>query len=72
MVTSVGDTPFDLEAGAAAGCGLVVRVMNGTHKPKNSGTRRIRTSFLIWLWLVIGRGPIPMSSGGSLHAPALP
>lgn len=30
-VAKVGDTPADLEQGAAAGCGLVVGVMNGTH-----------------------------------------
>jgi phosphonatase-like hydrolase len=30
-VAKVGDTPADLEEGAAAGCGLVIGVTNGTH-----------------------------------------
>jgi phosphonatase-like hydrolase len=31
-VAKVGDTPSDLEEGAAAGCGLVIGVTNGTHR----------------------------------------
>jgi phosphonatase-like hydrolase len=31
-VAKVGDTPSDLQEGAAAGCGLVIGVTNGTHR----------------------------------------
>ncbi len=31
-VAKVGDTPADLQEGAAAGCGLVIGVTNGTHR----------------------------------------
>ncbi len=75
MVTSVGDTPIDLEAGAAAGCGLVVGVMNGTHRAhelRHSPHTHLISHLGVLPRLVIGRGMIPMSSGGPLHAPALP
>ncbi len=32
-VAKVGDTPSDLEEGTSAGCGLVIGVTNGTHRP---------------------------------------
>lgn len=75
MVTSVGDTPIDLEAGAAAGCGLVVGVMNGAfraHQLRHSPHTHLISHLGVLPRLVIGHGLIPMSSGGSLHAPALP
>jgi phosphoglycolate phosphatase-like HAD superfamily hydrolase len=60
-VTSVGDTPIDLEAGAAAGCGFVVGVMNGACKAQQ--LRQFPHTHLISHLgvlprLVIGRGPI--------------
>jgi phosphoglycolate phosphatase-like HAD superfamily hydrolase len=30
-VANVGDTPLDLQAGTAAGCGMVVGVLSGMH-----------------------------------------
>ena len=73
MVTSVGDTPFDLEAGAAAGCGLVVGVMNGTHRAhqlRHSPHTHLISHLGVLPRLVIGRGLIPVSSGDPAHAPA--
>jgi phosphonatase-like hydrolase len=73
MVTSVGDTPFDLEAGAAAGCGLVVGVINGTHKAhqlRHSPHTHLISHLGVLPRLVIGRGLIPMASSDPLHAPA--
>jgi phosphonatase-like hydrolase len=73
MVTSVGDTPFDLEAGAAAGCGLVVGVMNGTHKAhqlRHSQHTHLISHLGVLPRLVIGRGLIPVSSGEPMHVPA--
>jgi len=75
MVTSVGDTPIDLEAGAAAGCGLVVGVMNGTHKAhqrRHSSHTHLISHLGVLPRLVIGRGLIPVSSSDPMHAPALP
>lgn len=75
MVTSVGDTPFDLEAGAAAGCGLVVGVMNGTHRGhqlRHSPHTHLISHLGVLPRLVIGRGLIPVSSGDPMHAPAAP
>jgi phosphonatase-like hydrolase len=73
MVTSVGDTPFDLEAGAAAGCGLVVGVMNGTHRAhqlRHSPHTHLISHLGVLPRLVIGRGLIPISSGDPLRPPA--
>lgn len=73
MVTSVGDTPFDLEAGAAAGCGLVVGVMNGAHRAhrlRHSPHTHLISHLGVLPRLVIGRGLIPMASSDPLHAPA--
>jgi phosphonatase-like hydrolase len=72
MVTSVGDTPFDLEAGAAAGCGLVVGVMNGTHKAhqlRHSQHTHLISHLGVLPRLVIGRGLISVSSGEPMHVP---
>jgi phosphoglycolate phosphatase-like HAD superfamily hydrolase len=33
-VAKVGDTPADLAEGRAAGCGLVVGVTEGSHRPE--------------------------------------
>jgi phosphonatase-like hydrolase len=73
MVTSVGDTPFDLEAGAAAGCGVVVGVVNGTHKAhqlRHSPHTHLISHLGVLPRLVIGRGLIPVSSGEPMHVPA--
>jgi phosphonatase-like hydrolase len=73
MVTSVGDTPFDLEAGAAAGCGLVVGVMNGTYTAnelRHSPHTHLISHLGVLPRLVIGRGLIPMASSDPLRTPA--
>jgi phosphonatase-like hydrolase len=75
MVTSVGDTPIDLEAGAAAGCGLVVGVMNGTHRAhqlRHSPHTHLVSHLGVLPRLVIGRGLIPALSADPLPAPASP
>jgi phosphonatase-like hydrolase len=75
MVTAVGDTPIDLEAGAAAGCGLVVGVMNGTHRAhqlRHSPHTHLISHLGVLPRLVIGRGLIPALSADPLHAPASP
>jgi phosphonatase-like hydrolase len=72
MVTSVGDTPFDLEAGAAAGCGVVVGVVNGTHKAhqlRHSPHTHLISHLGVLPRLVIGRGLISVSSGEPMHVP---
>jgi phosphonatase-like hydrolase len=74
-VTSVGDTPIDLEAGAAAGCGLVVGVMNGAfraHQLRHFPHTHLISHLGVLPRLVIGRGLIPTSSGEPMQAPALP
>jgi len=73
MVTSVGDAPIDLEAGTAAGCGLVVGVMNGTHgahQLRHSPHTHLISHLGVLPRLVIGRGLIPASSGDAVHARA--
>ncbi len=72
-VTSVGDTPIDLEAGAAAGCGLIVGVMNGAfrgHQLRHFPHTHLISHLGVLPRLVIGRGLIPVSTGDPMHAPA--
>ena len=62
VVASVGDTPIDLEMGAAAECGLVVGLMNGSHTVEQL-RRAPHTHLISHLGvlprLVIGHGLIP-------------
>jgi phosphoglycolate phosphatase-like HAD superfamily hydrolase len=38
-VVNVGDTPLDLQAGTAAGCGMVIGVLTGMHTRERLETK---------------------------------
>jgi phosphoglycolate phosphatase-like HAD superfamily hydrolase len=63
-VASVADTPIDLEMGAAAECGLVVGLMNGSHTPeqlRHAPHTHLISHLGVLPRLVIGHGLIPAS-----------
>ncbi len=65
-VTSVSDTPIDLEMGAAAECGLVVGLMNGAHTAQQLRTSphtHLISHLGVLPRLVIGHGLSPAWSG---------
>ena len=72
-VASVGATPIDLEMGAAAKCGLVVGLMNGSHGAehlRHSPHTHLISHLGVLPRLVIGHGVMPTWSGASFHATA--
>ena len=63
-VAAVGDTPIDLEMGAAADCGLVVGLMNGSHTAaqlRHAPHTHLISHLGVLPRLVIGHGLIPAS-----------
>jgi phosphonatase-like hydrolase len=68
-VAAVGDTPIDLEMGAAAQCGLVVGLMNGSHTAqqlRHAPHTHLVSHLGVLPRLVIGHGLIPARSSLSL------